>query len=220
MLEDIFLTYANSTSLREKPETLREIFQHFADLDIQLCEEAYEMMDLIIQHFTNFLKYPDYDSALVVYNKMIEEAEHPWDVAPIGVAFEGIYGYVDGYCEKKPTLDCYYRREALPVFQEKLFNGEDRIHCYECDQIYFRKQLDAVVAGKEYSKIHHGHFATIIMNAHESMHTSVDIEMMPKGSPFSEKFEKSVSFWPKMLLQAKSPSVQSSEFLVNDRCTT
>lgn len=112
MIQDIFLTYANY-SLKENPKKLYEIFEKFNALDIYI-DRQYEIPN-IIRHFIALLKSDDLRAAYEICRKAKLEEEpssvkgfNPpcepftfWNTRDCKIAYEGIYGYRDGYCEDK-----------------------------------------------------------------------------------------------------------------------
>lgn len=97
------------------------------------------------------------------------------------IAYKGVYGYRGGYCE----AICPGRENRRRVVGEDKFTGQDRIHCYECDQFVFRYMLKGLVRGREYREI--PDMEHYIVSAGRNFHKMGCIGETSLDSPFKEQ---------------------------------
>lgn len=209
MIEDIFLTYANA-SLKDNPEIFYEIFKKFRNLNVDIHIERREQKDIykIISHFVKFVKCDDIKKAEGLrekFRKKLEtrdaqtygnnEVEMPFRVGlqmrNVNIAFEGVYGYRDGYCDEG---DCHQETIRKDFIGEECFIGPKRLKCHECGQLEFKKILDEIVKGKEYSEI--GQFYNLehlLINANNWIGKLIVVNASSE-STFKEELRRIMSF--------------------------
>ncbi len=74
-------------------------------------------------------------------------------------AFRAAYGFID---YKKPCYLSHGRKFFLD--KPELFEGSNRLKCYECDQIILKKILEDVIGGVDYELIDHFESFMFMMN--------------------------------------------------------
>ena len=195
MVGDIFLIYVNC-SLKENPEKLYEVFEHFKSLGIDMCNIE-KKVGRIIDHFIAFAKCDDLKSASLLMKERINRSASEFMHGEIRMAFEAVFGYRDNYCEAK----CQYKHERIALLSNKLFSGPERLKCHECYQLFFKSLLLGLVQGKEYSEIGSSFesLSILLLNSHLDFNTSVinKRETSPR-SPFKEKLEVSMFYVPRV----------------------
>jgi hypothetical protein len=213
-VQDIFLTYANH-SLKENPEVFYEILDKFKSLsNIRIDEEQEKFLRDIIKYFVIFVKLDDLEAASEFY---IEESEKIARVKlewlgyeerlrelfsrEVKIAFEAVYAYRGGYCE---AGSCIKNLNAVYAFDARLLEGTNRLKCYECDQLFFRKLLTGIAQGKEYSEIPEEFkqedgtwiegtgnlFQSFLTNAHSFLEKRPTVVTEQSESPFKEELEE------------------------------
>ena len=197
-IENIFLTYANH-SLKHHPENLRKIFEMFNSQNINIDESAQTAISNIINHFITLVKCKD----LIAANDVRKNAklDSEGEKRNFEIAFEGIFGFRDGYCEKRI---CSWRKEKEVVLDCKMFIGPERLKCYECDQLYFKNILAGIEEGKEYKNIANDGFVNLIANAYTGLEKGVTI--ITEGRPIKELLEEVLFFNPNATIYWKYES--------------
>lgn len=184
-IESIFLTYINN-SLIEDPENFYKIFNeikyHFRSSPY--FESVYTRAGPVIKIIIAIAKYRNPQIINIVRKEiekdyLSESKPEDWVTKRrFEVAAEAVYGYRDGYCEKK----CLWRTLRKGILPDHAFNGDKRINCYECMQLYFLGILGYIVRGVEYSDI--PGFSSFITNGYKHIATTVKLTHSPKATPF------------------------------------
>jgi hypothetical protein len=169
MIEDIFLSYANY-SLKDHPENLQKIFEEFKDSDIYFDRSTDASIKRIIGYFGTLAKCEKIQIAQDLRREMTFPRKR--EEMDFNIAFDGVFGYRNGYCERK-CLDRTVKREVLG---KKRFLGPGRLKCYECDQLYFRSLMDGIVEGLKYKDIGPCRdLETLILNAYGGLKKGIVI---------------------------------------------
>lgn len=191
MIEDIFLTYANS-SLTEQPERLLEIFEKFKTY-IRFDPSNIERLQKIIEHFVALVRCYSFKDAEKVWKRATGSRE---DIEDVGIAFDAIYGYMEDFCEEL----CDHGAERRKHIGNKSFVGLKRLKCHECDQLMFRKALAGIVENKEYTKLFgdggNNYLLFLMNNAYVYFYTEFEVVHSPKNSHLSEELREKVVFYP------------------------
>jgi hypothetical protein len=177
MEEPVFITYANS-NLTENPEVFFQLCEYFKNINEQfpkLVEEwEYHAIELVIKYFAQFVRADGIKSARKILKeeslKIIKESDE-FDNTPkeeskerlkdwrlysletdpeVRIAFEAVYGNRDDYCESGP---CPKFINRIFAFDRELLRGGNRLKCYECDQMSFRRIMEDLCKGVEFSRI-------------------------------------------------------------------
>ena len=186
-IEDIFLTYANHP-LRNNPEKVYEMFKEFKSLNIEMDSVTDSLIRDVNKHFVTFVKCNDLKTAQEIQKKT--KFMDRWNTRAFQMAFEGVYGYRGGYCEKECPWSFETKRKAM--LGEKHFVGPERLYCYECDQLFFRDMLTGIVEGKEYSTIAGGELKALMVNAYFAITKRI--------VPFGQSLKEVLVFYPKRSL--------------------
>ena len=73
------------------------------------------------------------------------------EIAPqVWIAHAAVLGKSDWYCEKHP---CPKFINRIYAFDRELLRGPNGLKCYECDQMMFKKNLEGLAKGLEYTEI-------------------------------------------------------------------
>ena len=73
------------------------------------------------------------------------------EIAPqVWIAHAAVLGKRDWYCEKEP---CPKFIDRIYAFDRELLRGPNGLKCYECDQMLFKKMLEGLAKGLEYTEI-------------------------------------------------------------------
>lgn len=183
MEEPVFITYANAnlTENPEVFYQLFEYFSKRQQLPMPRLPGMFVLAEEIIKYFIQFVGTNGIESAreilkeesqMLTLGKMKELVERKiwkktsknnrdrvrnhWktvslDFAPeVRIGFEAVFGNRDNYCEEGP---CPKFIERVFAFDRELLRGRDRLKCYECDQMMFKKMMEGLAKGVEYSKI-------------------------------------------------------------------
>jgi hypothetical protein len=189
-IENIFLTYANYP-LRENPDKLFKILEKLKNLKFfYFFEGAWPSYQEIIRHFIMLVKTDDQKRAEKIYK---------YKSSNFKIAFEAIYGYRDGFCEKRCP-----KRWRKSIFGSERFVGPGRLKCYECDRLYFRYLLTGIARRKEYSEIGPDDFPLLglveyLMNAHRNIEKFVEPVTTSKESGFEEGLTERFTLIPRNL---------------------
>jgi len=200
--EEIFITYAN-TSLKENPEVLYGIFEKFKNLvRVSLPEE--ERLKKIIGYFVRTVKCKDIKKAekekTDFEKELVKKRWEKWKIRKemwlYDIAFGGIFGYRDGYCN-----NCFWGFGRSIFLGEEVFSGPKRIKCYECSQLELRMYLEGIVAGKEYSEIGPQRDLKSFLGYSKSwVHESIEVKNTTSESLFKEELTKATIFTLNQLL--------------------
>lgn len=190
MIQDIFLTYANH-SLKDNPEILYGIFEEFT----KSLHEVFlpDKISDIIKEFAIFVKCDDLKIADDEFRRKVRRVKSLWDKNCLKMAFNGVYGYRNGYCEE----DCYKGLAKRDVLGKRRFRGPHRLKCYECEQLFFRHMLAEIADGKEYQDIAGGQLVHYLINAHTFIMVGADVVPASSDSLFKQDIKLAFSFAPR-----------------------
>jgi hypothetical protein len=201
-------------------------------------ERSKDRIERMLEHFVQFAKRDDPEKAHEIRTNYIDKMKYRWEYKessggpdPYGpqrheiemplrdilrmqemdIAFDAVYQYRDGYCESTPGY-CVIKRDLL---DEKYFCGPTRLKCYECNQLFLRKLLEEIIAGKPLSDIgkegvlgEEGVLAELLYNSHNYIRTRVLLE-----DPSDEKGEKEVQ--AQVVLDIEAVHLGFNTFFVN-----
>jgi len=144
-----FVRFAKADGIESAREILKKESQEHL---LATCKEGYEKGQL-----------------RKLSEEEVDEMREDWVIASLEIspevrlAFEAVFGYRDDFCENG---SCFESRDELgkggpcPKFIERIFafdrellRGENRLKCYECHQMMFKKILEGVTKGIPYSAI-------------------------------------------------------------------
>ena len=178
LIPEIIEAYAN-IPLRGNPKNLREIFNVFrSDCDIlfSLKKEIidYKIDEIIelsnvnettvdaynerVKKLTNDLSQKsDITSKLLLkfakeltYNVPTSCGHYEIHYNSINPVVDDVYKY---YFDVEPKAPCPCNSFRKNAINNNLFNGPNRLRCYECDQQYFIYLLDMIILNKNFEEI-------------------------------------------------------------------
>ncbi|NIO20083.1 MAG: hypothetical protein GTN76_04900, partial [Candidatus Aenigmarchaeota archaeon] len=120
MLEDVFLTYGNH-SLKEDPERLLKMFDEFENVTGFMGECPGNFIYEILSNVITLIKCDSLEIA-----KERRKKQEFNDREAFETAFEAVYGYRDGYCQKECYTHKTYLTEGNIIANEK-FSGPARL---------------------------------------------------------------------------------------------
>ena len=147
-IENIFKCYANNV-FKDDPKNLTE-------LPIVIERYFPEVADRLQSFVKRILFFYEYHDPKVIYEfrdyvkkKKPETFKDPFWLSYFEVAVEAVYGFRDGYCESI----CFWRDFRREKLEKSLFEGENRLYCIDCDQLFFISMLKQIVKGEKYRNI-------------------------------------------------------------------
>ena len=182
-IEEAFLIYANC-SLKQEPEKLYKIFDEFQYAHIEFEVPVYDRILAVFGHFVFLVKC----NKLQADNKFHEylNSDDSMSLGCFAIAYGAIYGYANNYCEDH----CFDRRTKRAILGDNRFVGDDRLKCYECDNLIFQKLLDKIVEGKDLHNI--SGLMHIMSNVYDNF--SKGVEFVRDPVEVEGKFKATVIF--------------------------
>jgi hypothetical protein len=191
MIHDIFLTYANY-SLRKHPKKLLDMLFVLRELGIENLSQYWDDFIWIVRYFVAFVRIDDLERAREITYKLNLRGLRFSMECGWRIAYEGVYGYRDGFCEK----ECDQHSEMKQIYGDGIFSKPGELKCYECYQFYFRSLLTGITEGKKYSEIGFYGLNHLIINARLDLNKFVDIVPSHTGTS-DEVLEERLSFIPR-----------------------
>ncbi len=146
-IENIFLIYVNN-SLKEKPEKLLDMVKEFEKQGFEFAWMDKERLYRIANLFRGLVNRIDDKRVHRIHNKK-PRTRFRYRRIDFEIAYDGIYRSENGYCQE----ECFERFERRAWLGTELFMGKNRLRCFECDQLFFKKILTGITEGIEYSEI-------------------------------------------------------------------
>lgn len=157
MKQTLFTSYAN-LSLRNNPKDLKLLYQVLNEYFSFKMPASIESMIIHIIYFA---------SAEGNISPLKTHPHSGYESGALQVAFEAVYGYRDEYCmfnEHQPPgwkISVFESLCVLPgrhaLIDRELFRVPDwqqnRLRCFECEQLYLIAVLKEIVEGKDVSEI-------------------------------------------------------------------
>jgi hypothetical protein len=188
-IEKVFLAYANHP-LRENPYYFREI--------CDAIESIFSISSPPIQNLrplAAFMVEIAKRNNPLIADYFVEEKPASLNAQAVNISqqigAEAVYGYRDKFCESK----CPERAVRGAGIDKKLFEGPERLRCYECQQLHFVRMLSEIVEGEEFSEIHG--FSSFVSNGYKFFKQEVRVLAKSEAeAPFKTKLQRGVNWNP------------------------
>lgn len=106
-------------------------------------------------------------------------------------AGEAVFGYRNNYCE----TTCSKRKHREEIFGREVFSGDNRLRCFQCEQMGFIFLIDELISGKEFGEIS-GFLPFINLGNRYLEFVIKDVPADDKKNVFKTKLEKHIEFQP------------------------
>jgi hypothetical protein len=168
MIENLFIFYANN-SFRQDPYNLYGLIDEIEKCNIpaivrdelQIEHKLSGILESVARGIIRLNKKSIHDAQAI---KRVERIHPDYPMEELEIAFEAVFGY-DNYCSIEDEAfkgffinECAnYNPGIQPILKadeiEQLFEGPNRLKCFECHQVYFQRVLDQIISGVEYDDI-------------------------------------------------------------------